>query len=348
MGSRTHAGRGSAMDDVLVTGATGFIGSRLVDALVADKRHVRAIVRRPAQVAEVERDGDRDGVTAFLGDVTDRASLDAAFEGGGGGGAGTAGGTGGGAATTAGGGATAGSGPPGAVVHLAAVIRPPSRYEAVNVQGTRNVVDAAASHGVDRFVHVSVLRADAKADHPYLRSRGLAEHAVQGSGLDWTVVRPSLVYGPGDHVVSLVAQICQGPVTPVPGDGRVRMAPVHVEDLVPCVKAALGPDHVGDVLELAGPDVVTYKELVQHIVNRVNPRSRIRHVPRPLAKVGAWVMARRGYETSPTEVGLLSTGDNVPADNDAPDLLGEAPRGLDEGLKYLGPTGAYGEPGPLT
>lgn len=349
--------------EVLLTGATGFIGSRLLGALLDEGHRVRALVRRPVQIGEVERavtgtaraqantkpqkaqpgprdeadDGAHHGptdeeaptgpVTAFLGDVTDRASLEAAFSGGGGAGA---------------------SGPPDAIVHLAAVIRPVDRYAPVNVQGTRHMVDAATTHGVDRFVQMSVLGADPDADHPYLRSRGSAEQAVRTSGLDWTIVRPSLVYGPGDHVVSLLAEMVQGPVTPVPGEGDTRLAPIHVDDLVPCLVRALDDAHVGRVLELGGPDVVAYHRLVQHVVNRVNPRSRVRHVPRFLAKAGAWLMARRGMETSPAEVDLLFTGDTVPADNAAPGLLKEAPRGLDVGLKYLGPTGAYGEPGPLT
>lgn len=299
---------------ILVTGATGFIGSRLVDALVAADRGVRGLARQPAKLDEVENRG----AEAHLGDVADPGSLEGAFEG------------------------------VDQVVHLAAVIRPPRDFEPVNVEGTRTVLDRAVSADVDRFLHMSVLGADPGADHPYLRSRGRAEDAVRDSGLDATIVRSSLVYGPGDHVVSTIRDLTRGPVTPVPGSGDVRLAPIRVDDLVDVLVRIVDAPPKRRVVEVGGPDVVTYEELVQNVVNRVNPRSRIRHVPRVLAKAGAWLMQKRGMETSPAEIDLLFAGDNVPEDNAVPELLEESPVGLDEGLNYLGPTGAYGEPGPLT
>lgn len=295
---------------ILLTGATGFIGSNLLDALVEEEHRVRALVRKPAQTDEV----DGPNVEAYLGDVTDTGSLEGAAEG------------------------------VDQVVHLAAVIRPPSRYEPVNVGGTRNLVDAAVTADVDRFVHMSIVGADPEADHPYPRTRGQAEEIVEASGLDATIVRSSLVYGPGDHVVSTIAELSQGPVTPIPGDGSTRIQPIHVDDVVDVLTRVVDDPPTARTIELGGPDVVTYKELVQNVVDRVNPRSRVHHVPKALAKIGAWVLWKRGVETSPAEVDLLSVGDNVPASNDAPDLLDDDLCGIDVGLGYLGSVGPYGEP----
>lgn len=296
---------------LLVTGAAGFIGSNLVDALTDGGHDVRGLVRRRGQVEALEATG----AEAHLGDVTDPGSLGGAFAG------------------------------VDVLVHLAAVIRPPDDYEPVNVAGTRNVVDAAHGAGVDRFVQMSVLGADPEADHPYYRSRGQAEAIVREAGLDATILRSSLVYGPGDHVVSLISELAQGPVTPVPGSGDVRMAPIHVDDLVAALVRIVEDPPSQRVLEVGGPDELTYEELVRNVVRRVNPRSRVQSVPTSLAKVGAWVMQMRGMETSPTEIDLLGAGDDLPRDNAIASLIDDEPEGVDAGLNYLGAVGPYGEPG---
>lgn len=296
---------------ILVTGAGGFIGFRLVEAL-AEEHEVRGLIHDAAE----ERRVRAAGAEVHVGDVTDPASLDGAFD------------------------------DVERVVHLAAVIRPPARFGPVNVEGSRNVVEAAKAAGVDRFVQMSVLGADPDADHPYLASRGRAEQAVRDAGIDAAVVRASLVYGPGDHVVSLLSEMAQGPVTPVPGDGRVRLAPIRVEDAVACLVRIVEGDRTG-LVEIGGPDALSYEELVEAVVARVNPRSRVMHVPRPLAKVGAWFMQMRGQETSPQEIDLLLAGDSVPGDNAAPGLVDELVP-PDVGLNYLGPTGAYGQPDLVT
>ncbi|MCC7494965.1 MAG: complex I NDUFA9 subunit family protein [Fimbriimonadaceae bacterium] len=239
---------------VLVTGATGFLGGHLITRLLADGVPLRALVRprSPHQFLA------RRGVDLAFGDVADPASLPAACAG------------------------------CSAVLHLVGLLREPPgvTFEAVVAEGTRSLVDAAVTAGVQRFVYVSAIGARADAPSRYHRTKAAAEAAVRAAALDHVIVRPSIVYGPGDALTSLFLKV---PV-PLPGGGHNYVQPVAVSDLVEILAQALRrPEVAGQTYEVGGPTAVTFAEFVRELA-RVSG-SRLPHPPLPmrLAEAQAWV-----------------------------------------------------------
>lgn len=154
------------------------------------------------------------------------------------------------------------------VVHLAGCRTPREGFslEAVNVTGTRNVLVAAAAAGVQRFVYVSALGASPMGGDFY-RSRFQAEDAVMSSGLEYVILRPSVVYGPGDHFVSAIVRLLRRlPAFPMLGDGTFRLQPLAVEDMVDALTQSVErPDIEGGLFELAGPDRLSFTSIVRTV-----------------------------------------------------------------------------------
>jgi NADH dehydrogenase len=246
---------------VLVTGGTGFIGTHLCRELHDRDHEVTALSRTP------ERGDLPDGVSDAVGDVTAYDSIEGAFEG------------------------------QDAVVHLVALspLFKPSggdgMHDRVHRQGTENCVRAAEEHGVDRFVQLSALGADPDGPTAYIRAKGRAETAVRDSTLDWTVVRPSVVFGDGGEFVSFTKKLAPPYVTPLPGGGRTRFQPVWVGDLVPMLADAVEDEaHVGEVYEVGGPETLTLAEVARLAHGADGRPVNVLPVPMALAKVGLSVL----------------------------------------------------------
>ncbi len=238
---------------IAVVGATGFVGSHVVPHL-AEAGHA---------VVAMSRDGGRrpdwgDAVDTRPADVTTGAGLGPAFEG------------------------------VDAVVHLVAIPREQKgrTFDEVNVRGTQRVVEAASAAGVRRFVHLSVLGV---ADDPrldYLHSKWRGEEAVRESDLEWVVLRPSLLFGPGDGFFRLVRTTLKwwSPgIVVIPGDGSARFQPLAVDDLALAVERSLtDASRAGSVYEIGGPQWVTYREIVDEVM-RVTGMKRLKlGMPIPL------------------------------------------------------------------
>lgn len=173
-----------------------------------------------------------------------------------------------------------------AVIHLVGVIRERrgATFEQVHVQGTRNAVEAARAAGAERFVHMSALGAAPGSRSGYLRSKAAAEAIVRDSGLAWTVLRPSLVFGPGDDFFGRVLAdlVRRPPLIPQVGDGRFPFRPVWVGDVVRAFGGALErPATVGRTYEVVGPTEYTFRELLELVRGALGLRKPI--VPVPLA-----------------------------------------------------------------
>lgn len=149
---------------------------------------------------------------------------------------------------------------------------------------------AARAAGVRRIVHVSVVRASPDADTPYVRAKAALESAVKASGLEWVIVRPTLTYGPGDILINNLAwALLRLPVYGMPGFGRYRVQPVHVDDLARiCVEAADLPP--GQTIDAAGPETFEYRELVSRIRAAVGSRSIVLPMPGPVVLAAAKVL----------------------------------------------------------
>ena len=250
------------MSTVLVTGANGFVGSHMVPALVDAGHHVLALVRDDDGAAQVQRrlsTAQRESLEIRRGDVTKPDSLPAALAG------------------------------ADAVLHLAAIARDwdgGATLGLVNTEGTRNVLAAATRAGVRRFVHLGALGViDDPALH-YASSKAKAMGLVRQSGLDWTILSPSLLFGPRDgffNILSGLVRVSPG-IVPITGRGDARFQPLAIGDLARAAVLALGDDAtVGREYPLGGPRYWTYREIVEEVLRGMGKRRLL--VPMPVALI---------------------------------------------------------------
>jgi uncharacterized protein YbjT (DUF2867 family) len=240
---------------LLLTGATGSVGSRLLPLLLEQGEDVRCLVREPRRLGASRVDvqialGD-------LGEMSDPYLVRQALRG------------------------------VDTVVHLAATIRdqPPHRIEELNGLATVRLLRAAERSGVRRFVFFSALDAAAAQRTRFFRAKWLAERAVASSSLETTIFAPSIVYDRSDPWVTLLRRFSFLPVLPVSGEGQARFQPIWANDAARCVIAALGRSGKRRY-ELAGPETLSYDEmsdLVSQVAGR--PRSLV-HLPLPLVRAG--------------------------------------------------------------
>jgi uncharacterized protein YbjT (DUF2867 family) len=282
---------------ILVTGGTGVIGEALIPLLVEKGHAVRLLSRHATEDSKQWK-----GVEAFDGDVA--------------------------AGVT---GAASGC---DAVLHIAGVAS--GDFETVNVGGTRNVIDEAKRAQVRTFVYVSSLGADAGTSD-YHQSKLAAEQLVERSGLDWTIVRPGGVYGPGDEVVSVILKMVRLlPVVPVVSDGTHEFQPIWHEDLAEVLATTVERDDLrGQTLEVAGADVTSMNDLLERFA-KITDRRFLR-VPVPMTIVQlATKVASAAVDIPIDETKLAMLRDrNVLRGRSALDLLGVTATPLEEGLRKL-------------
>lgn len=247
---------------IAITGGTGFIGSHVTRTALAGGRRVRVLARDPQRAQGLLQLG----AEVARGDIQDPESLTSAFRG------------------------------VEAVVHLVGIIQEKDRntFDAVHHQGTVHVVGAAKALGIRRLIHMSALGTRPNARSQYHRTKWLGEEAVRASGLDWTIHRPSIVYGRGDGFLTRFRSLIRSsPVLPVPGDGRNRMQPVWVGDVAACFLQCLDrAGTVGRTYELGGPRVYTLDEILDHLLDALGKRRLKLHVPLPVLRLNAAVLER--------------------------------------------------------
>ena len=254
------------MSTILVTGGSGFVGGHTVTALLAAGHRVAAVVRNTAAgeivLARLPA-ADRVNVELRDADVTRPETLSAAMAG------------------------------VDAVVHLVALPRDfngGADLRRVNTEGTRAVVAAMAATGVRRLVHMGALGVVDDPRLHYASSKAQAEALVSASGLDWTILKPSLQFGPGDGFFNIIASLVRlSPgIVPVPGDGKSRFQPIFVGDVAAIIVRSLGdPTTVGQTFELGGPRYWTYREITQEVLNALGKRRAILPMPVPLIRLVA-------------------------------------------------------------
>ena len=245
---------------VLVTGATGFLGRRVVPALLERHHQVRCLVHTPGR----ERVFPPRTVDIQYGDVLDPDAVAAAFNG------------------------------VDAVVHLVGTIRRGKRntYDQVNRQGVANVVAAANEARVKHLVFVSVIGATDNTSYPYLYSKWQGEQMVVKSGLPYTVIQSSIIFGAGDEFLNTIAAMVKSlPVLTVAGSGKNRLQPIDVGDLARCIATAVDREELkGKTIELGGPQQLSFNEILT-IVARTMGKRRLRiHVPVWLTFLATWAM----------------------------------------------------------
>ena len=244
---------------LLLTGATGLVGSALLRRLVDEGTQVRCLVRDPRRLG-----AQRVRVQIALGDLADPPSFRNAMRG------------------------------VDTVVHLAASIRdqPRGSIEELNGIATWRMVRAAQRQGVERFVFFSVLGASTHHRARFFRAKALAEQAVAEAELRSTVFAPSIVYAPGDPWLTLLERMALLPVMPVSGRGRASYQPIWAEDVADCVIAALhtpapeGEQHTTERFELAGPQTLSHDEIIRLVLRSQGRNRPLLHVPTPIVSRG--------------------------------------------------------------
>lgn len=246
---------------ILVTGATGEIGTALIPKLIAEGHEVRALVRDPRRLGS-----NRVRVQLSLADVGDPRGLRHAVRG----------------ADT--------------IIHLAAAIRdqPTRSLEEVNAFGTHYLVRAAQAAGVKRFVFFSAIGASISSPVRLMRSKAVAEDIVAASSMETVIARPSIVYDRDDRFVTMMRRASVLPGVPIAGNGRTEFEPIWSDDLASAAVALLDADP--GRYELAGPEKLTYSQMIHLIVEAAGRRRPMMHLPMPLVRAALGMMSRYGGE----------------------------------------------------
>lgn len=178
-----------------------------------------------------------------------------------------------------------------AAIHLVGVIREvPAKgvtFDGAHRIATEKVVQACRQFGIPRLVHMSALGARPQAATAYHRTKAAAEEVVRGSGLVWTIFRPSMIFGVGDgFTTALVRALRRAPVFPVFGDGSYRLQPIAVEEVARAMVASLDePRSEAQVIELGGPEVLTYNDVLRRIGASLGRRPMMLHLPLGLSRL---------------------------------------------------------------
>lgn len=289
---------------ILVTGGTGFVGGHLIRRLQQEGLPVRALARHPDRVQPLKDLG----VEVVPGDVSDKVSLEKAVEG------------------------------IERVIHLVGIIQetPGVTFRGVHVEGTRNVIEVARKAGVRHFFHQSALGTRPGAKSEYHRTKWEAEELVRQSDIPHTILRPSLIYGPGDKfTIRLSEMLRRAPVMPVIGSGKSRVQPIYIDDVVSCmVKVVIGDAFLNEIYEIGGPDQLTYKEVTTAIAETMGLKRPSVHVPlffmKPIAHALETVLSNPPLTTDQL---IMLQEDNVCSMRDIRDAFGIEPLAFRDGLK---------------
>jgi uncharacterized protein YbjT (DUF2867 family) len=286
---------------ILLTGATGNLGSALLRRLTASGTRVRCLVRDPRRLGP-----ERVRVQIALGDLSEPASFRNALRG------------------------------VDTVVHLAAAIRdqPRASIEELNAVATLRLLQAAERSGAERFVFFSALGARLHSPARFFRAKALAERSVAESPLATTVFAPSIVYSPRDPWIRLLERMSLLPAMPISGSGRARYQPIWADDAAAAVMNALdGRDGPGRY-ELAGPEVLSYDDMARETLRALR-RRRLVHVPLPAVRAGLRVvetLAGQNAFATWQEAELMEIPMTTPRGTADAEALGVNPRAMREVL----------------
>jgi uncharacterized protein YbjT (DUF2867 family) len=247
---------------VFLAGASGYVGSRVLDDLVAAGHEVVALAHSDRSLEEIAKRNPN--VNIVKGDVTNAEKMLRAV-------------------------------PHGtdAIVYLPGLLREaPSKgitFRAVHVDGVRNLLHTAKAVGATRWIQMSALGARPNAPTAYYRTKWEAEELVRTSGLDWTILRPSLIFDDRlrhqhNFVDEIAKAIRMAPFVPIIGNGEFLFQPVSVDDVSQTIVQSLSkPDSIGTVYELGGPEKRTYRELVTMIARAMSTK-------KPAVKIPLWAL----------------------------------------------------------
>ncbi|GCE03223.1 SDR family oxidoreductase [Dictyobacter aurantiacus] len=250
---------------LLITGATGFIGRQLVARLVAQGERPRCLVR---DLRQASSSLPVESVELVQGATTQPATLEPALQG------------------------------VDTIIHAAFMTAdrkqsPGNNYEETNVGGTSNLILAARAAGVKRMIEISGL--GTKPDKPgsYMQGRYLSEKMLMESGLDWTIIRPSVLFGKGAPFIKGLTELIEtAPVVPLIGGGKTMFQPISVDDVVTVIiKVLQDPDRTNrKIFTIGGPEYYSFSQIFDMLLQATHHSRPKVYAPTPLVGVGAAVM----------------------------------------------------------
>ena len=293
---------------ILVTGGTGFIGPRVVNALRGRNLPVRALVRNSSTEAAATLAAW--GAELAQGDTTQPESLRRAVDG------------------------------CDVVVHLVAIRQGPrEEFRRVMEEGTRDLVAASSEAGVRRFVLMSALGASVETKDlvPYYHAKWEQEQTLRGSGIEHVIFRPSFVFAHDGGILPTFRKLARlAPVTPIIGSGEQRIQPIWIEDVAAYFAQAVHrADAANGLFELGGPDVVSWNEFWERLKHTLGMRRPSLHFPVGLMRVNALLTERLPGNIPLTRdlLTMLEHGDNVVSNDEATRVFGLPLVALDEQLR---------------
>jgi NADH dehydrogenase len=288
---------------VTLVGGSGFIGRRLVERLVGRGVFVRVISRHA-------QDGDAaPQIEHVAGSIEDRATIERAIAG------------------------------ASAIVNLVGTTaaKTERQFYSLHRDGPRRLAAAARLAGVRRFVHVSAMGVSLDAPSMADRSKAAGEIAVREAFPDAIVIRPALVYGPGDHFFTRFTPLARSaPAIPLIGGGHTRFQPMHVDDVAESMARVLELPHGSRAFELGAKEIFTFRELIERLCVVLGRRPRLLSIPFPLAEAGAYLTQWiPGAPLTVDQVRLLKTDKIIHDPQNGPGALGVRPRPLGSFLAEL-------------
>jgi len=249
---------------VTVFGGSGFVGRHVVRALARDGWRIKVAVRRPDLATHLQPLGGVGQIQGVQANLRYPASVRAALEG------------------------------SDAVVNLVGILFESGQqsFDAVHAYGAGAIAEAAREAGVGTMVHVSAIGADEASEAVYARTKAAGESFVTKEFKDAVILRPSVIFGPEDNFFNLFASLARiSPVLPLIGGGETKFQPVFVGDVAEAVRAALsGKAKAGTVYELGGPEVASFREILEFIAATINRKRLLVPWPFWLAKIDAFFL----------------------------------------------------------
>ncbi len=244
---------------ITVFGASGFIGRYVVRALAKAGYRVRAATRRPHLAHELKPMGVVGQVQLVQANLRNEDSVARAIEGSHG------------------------------VINLVGILFEggTQKFDALQAEGAKLVAQKAAEAGIERFVQISAIGADAESTSKYARTKGLGEQAVRDAIPTASILRPSIVFGTEDQFFNKFAQMTRfAPALPLIGGGQTKFQPVWCADVAAAALAALESDEArGRIYELGGPQVYSFKELLEYILKTIRRPRILAPIPFPIASI---------------------------------------------------------------
>ncbi len=293
---------------ILITGGTGFVGKHFIRRVRTEGIAVRALVRNRGKAQALRNLG----VDIAPGDIADTKTLESAAAG------------------------------VDCIVHLVGIIQetPHSTFHSVHVDGTRTVLDAAKKKEVRRFFYLSSLGTRPGAKSNYHRTKWQAEELVRASGIPFSIMRPSLIYGNGDGFTTRLSKAIRlSPFLPVIGQGLSKVQPVFIDDVVSCmVKSVTDSSCRNATHEIGGPEQLTYQEVTVALADALGIHRPVLHLPLSLMRAAARLL-ERALPVPPltTDQLVMLQEDNICSMRDIREVFGVEPVAFRDGLAALFP-----------